>query len=72
MTPLPVLGGINNDDYDELLRETTEQERKMKTWIFLDRDVARVQFEDSQFAPFDGYQELDDRSGVRIVWGSMD
>ena len=54
VTPLPVLGGINSDDYDEILRETTEPERRMKTWIFLDRDVAQVQSEDSRFAPFEG------------------
>ena len=45
VTPLPVLCGINHDDYDEILRDTTEQERNMKTWVFLDRDVSRVQFE---------------------------
>ena len=49
----------------------------MKTWIFLDRDVARVQFEDPQFAPFgNAYegstQELDEKSGVRIVWAQSD
>ena len=43
--PVPVLCGINHDDYDEILRETTEQERKERTWVFLDRDVSRVQFE---------------------------
>ena len=72
VTPIPILCGINHDDYDEILRDTTEQEREMKTWVFLDRDVSRVQAELRQFAPFQGQQELDEQSGVRIVWGSED
>ena len=60
VTPLPVLGGINNDDYDRLRYETSEQERKMKTWIFLDREVARVQAEEPEYAPYkNANQEFD-------------
>lgn len=73
MTPLPVLGGINNDDYDRLRDETSEQERKMKTWIFLDPEVARVQAEEPEYAPYkNAKQEFDAVSGISIVWGSMD
>jgi hypothetical protein len=73
VTPLPVLGGINNDDYDRLRDETSEQERKMKTWVFLEPGVARVQAEEPEYAPYkNANQEFDQVSGISIVWGSMD
>ena len=44
-TPIPVLCGISHEDYEEVLRTTDEHERKRKTWIFLDRNYARFQYE---------------------------
>ena len=62
LTPLPVLCGINHSDYEEVLRITDEYERKMKTWVFLG----------PTFVPFNGTAEIEERSGSRIYWGSMD
>lgn len=45
----------------------------MKTWIFLDPEVARVQAEEPEYAPYkNAKQEFDAVSGISIVWGSMD
>ena len=39
--PLPVLVGITQTDYEECLQTMTEKERKFKTWVFLDWELAQ-------------------------------
>lgn len=72
--PLPVLVGITITDYEECLRNMTEKERKFKTWVFLDWELAEIIGNDPDCMPFETQdnQDVDDRSGVRIVWGTMD
>ena len=50
----------------------TEKERKFKTWVFLDWELAELIGSDPECMPFytDDKQDVDDRSGVRIVWGT--
>ena len=72
--PLPVLVGITITDYEECLRTMTDKERKFKTWVFLDYTLAEYIATHPDFMPFETQdkQDVDERSGVRIVWGTMD
>lgn len=51
--PLPVLVGITHTDYEECLLTMTEKERKFKTWVFLDWELAQVISEDPETMPFE-------------------
>ena len=74
LQPLPVLVGITQADYETVLDTTTPQERRNKTWIFLDWELAKVIGEDPETMPFEtsDKQDVDSSSGIRIVWGTMD
>ena len=43
LQPLPVLVGITMADYQLVLDTTTEQERRFKTWVFLDWELVDLQ-----------------------------
>ena len=74
LQPLPVIVGISQDDYDQVLKTTTQQERRFKTWIFLDWQLSQLMEEEPSTMPFEtkDKQDVDPSSGVRIVWGTMD
>ena len=73
--PFPVILGITHRDYEEVLRTTSPHDRKVKTWVFLDWALASGLPQEPSFMPFDtplNMQDEDPRSGIRIVWGTMD
>ena len=74
LQPLPVLVGITQDDYEQVLRTTHPSERRYKTWVFLDWELSQVIGEDPEAMPFetDDKMDVDPRSGIRIIWGTMD
>ena len=48
-----MLVGITIDDYQKVLMMTTEQERRYKTWIFLDWTLDAVFQNEPYYLPFD-------------------
>ena len=68
-----MLVGITIYDYQKVLMMTTEHERRYKTWIFLDWTLEAVFQNEPYYLPFDKAEsDLDEISGIRIVWGTMD
>ena len=59
LQPLPVLVGITQADYETVLDTTTPQERRNKTWIFLDWELAKVIGEDPETMPFETSDQQD-------------
>ena len=71
---MPVVVGITHADYENVLFTTTPRERRERIWVFLDWELADIVGEDPEAMPFEFDEEasdVDERSGVRIVWGAM-